>query len=316
MQKIAVISPISRPDYLANTILDGLLDLGIEFKTLGNYPAPFSLDNHILPESDFITYAQSADLIILCWGKGSTNFALAEKIDKWDKTIFVDGSELGKDNRYDKEIQDKLVNMTYEGQGAIDQEMLAKCKRYFRREKPYIKGILPLSFGIERRYRTKYNPEIKKDIDIVCIFGQEDYPKMRKEVRQIVEKYAKETGLVAVTKKTKGFNFDDSTKVAGRDEFYSLLARAKVGVSVGGGGYDTARFWEILGNNCALLTEKIDIEIPGGFDYSRIHEFRDVDDFREKLKQPFDILDFDEYNAIIKNHNTKARAKYLLEKSL
>jgi hypothetical protein len=316
MNKIALITPIARPDYLTNTVIDGLLDLGIDFKTPGNYPAPFPLEDHILPESDFITYAQSADLTILCWGKGSTNFALAEKIGRWDKTVFIDGSELGKDNRYNKEIQEKLVNMVYEGHGAINQEMLQKCKKYFRREKPYVKGILSLPFGIERRYRVQYNPNIKKDIDIVCIFGQEDYPKMRKEVRMIVEEYAKKNRLVAVTKKTKGFNFDDSTKVAGRDEFYSLLARAKVGISVGGGGYDTARFWEILGNNCTLLTETIDIRIPGGFNYSRIHEFKNTDEFREKLKQRFETPDLDEYNTIIENHSTKARVKYLLEKSL
>src|SRR5882724_4618249 len=134
MKKVAVIPPISKSDYLANTVLDGLLDLSsdnnneVEFKILANYPSPFPLDAHILSESGFISYAQSADLIILCWGKGSTNFALAEKIGKWEKTVFVDGSELGKDNRWNTEIQKKLVDMTYEGQGAINQEMLAKCK--------------------------------------------------------------------------------------------------------------------------------------------------------------------------------------------
>jgi hypothetical protein len=313
MPKIAVIPPIGKPDYLANTVFDGLIDLGIDFKTLGNYPAPFDLSGHILSESDLITYMLSADLIILCWGKGSTNFALAEKVGRWDKTVFVDGSEVGKDNRWNPEITKQLEDMTYEGQGAIDKKMLTKCKKYFKREKPYIRGVLPFPFGIERRYRH-YNGQ-EKDIDIVCIFGQEDYPKMRKEVRQIVEK----SGLKVATKKTKGFTFDDNSKQAGRNEFYEELARAKVGVSVGGGGYDTARFWEILGNNCVLLTEKIDIEIPGGFDYNRVIEFNDAVDFKQKLeeiKNNFPALDIDEYNAIIQNHSTKARVQYLLDQSL
>lgn len=318
MPKIAVILPLGKPDYLANTVLDGLIDLGTEFKTTSNYPAPFPLEPHILPEGEFVEYARNADLIILCWGKGATNTALAEKIGKWEKTVFVDGSELGKDRRSDPVITEAVKAMTYDGIGAIDKEMLAKCKKYFRREKPYVNGILPFPFGIERRYRH-YNPEIKKDIDIVCIFGQEDFPKMRKEVREMVEKFGKKNKLVTATKKTSGFTFDDSTKVAGRDDFYGLLARAKVGVSVGGGGYDTARFWEILGNNCALLTEKIDIQIPGECNYSRVVEFKNAEEFAEKLEllpSNFPELTLEEYNRIIENHSTKARVEYLLKHSL
>ncbi len=314
MSKVAVITPINKPDYLANTVLDGLIDLGLEFKVTDNYPAPFSLEPRMLGEGEFISYAQTADLIILSWGKGSTNFALAEKINRWDKTVFVDGSELGKDNRWNQEIQKQLLDMTYEGQGAINTEMLAKCKKYFRREKPYIKGILPFPFGIERRYQH-FTPETQKDIDIVCIFGQEDYPRMRKEIRQFVEVYGKKNKIVVATKKTSGFTFDDTTKVAGRDDFYKLLARAKIGVSVGGGGYDTARFWEILGNNCNLLTEKIDIEIPGGLEYKRICEFTDTKDFETKISHPFPPLDLGEFNDILIRHSTKARVQYLLEQS-
>ncbi len=321
--RIAVIPPLGRPDYLANTILDGLIDLGaeVEFKTLGNYPTPFPIDAYILGESDFLSYAEKADLIILCWGKGATNYALPEKLGKWEKTVFVDGSELGKDNRWDPEIQEKVSTLTYEGGGAIDAVMLQKCKRYFRREKPYIKGILPLPFGIERRYRTYVTAGRPRDIDFVCIFGQEDYPEMRKEVRLALEKFSKKNGFVSVTKKTAGFTFDDNTKHAGRDEFYQLLSRAKVGVSVGGGGYDTARFWEIYGNNCILLTEEIDIEMPEGcpLDFDRIREFKTTEECLHKLEELGQYLKTS-YKPMsddsIDRHTTKARVQYLLEKSL
>jgi hypothetical protein len=320
MNRIAVIPPINKPDYTANTILDGLINLGseVEFKTLAN-PTPFSIDKYILPEKDFIDYAQKADLIILCWGKNSTNVSVAEKIGKWEKTVFVDGSEVGKNNRYDEELQKKVANMTYEGQGSIDKNMLQKCRRYFRREKPYINGILPFPFGIECRY-VPYTSD-KRDIDFVCIFGQEDFPKMRKEVRLIVEEFSKKNGFVSATKKTSGFTFEDNSKTAGRDEFYKLLSRAKVGVSVGGGGYDTARFWEIYGNGCLLLTEKIDIEMPEGqeLNYDRIIEFTDTEDFKKKLAEVAERLKASfslPTDATIQKHTTKARVKYLLEKSL
>jgi hypothetical protein len=325
MKKIVVITPIAQSDYLANTILDGLVELSkegkVEFKTPGNYPTPFDVSNSVLAENDFIKYAQYSDLIIFTWGKRSTNYELAEKIGKWEKTVFVDGSEVGKDRRYDQKIQDEIVTRTYEGIGAIDGVMLKKCKKYFRREKPYINGIMPFPFGVETRY-IHFSPSIKKDIDFVCIFGQEDFPRMRKEVRVLLEKFCKKNNFTCATKKTDGFSFDDTTKVAGRNEFYSLLARSKVGVSIGGGGFDTARFWEMLGNNCFLLTENIDIQMPvnHNLNFKRIYQFKDLKEFEIKLQELGQYIrtsykqeeTIDDYNKIIENHGSKARVQYIL----
>ncbi len=328
MKKIAVITPINKSDYLANTVLDGLIELTsvgeLEFRMTGNYPTPFEVNSYVLSDEDFIEYAKSADLIILAWGKKSTNYALAEKIGMWNKTVFVDGSELGKDNRFNIDIQDQVMKGTYDGIGAIDQTMLEKCRRYFRREKPYRNGILSFPFGIERRYGEHYSPEIKKDIDFVCIFGQENYPKMRKEARLLLEKFCKKNNFTCATSKTKGFDFDDSTKIAGRSEFYSLLARGKVGISIGGGGFDTARFWEILGNNCMLLTERIDIDIPQSLAYSRIYEFSAIEEFEKKLiglgeyiRMTYNQNDMIyEYRDILSKHSSRARVEYILQKSL
>jgi len=327
MKKIAVITPILKSDYLANTVLDGLIALKnesiLDFRMTVDYPTPFPIKEYTLSENKFIKYAESSDLIILAWGKKSTNFALADKINKWDKTIFIDGSETGKDNRYNKEIQEKIINGSYDGIGAINNEMLNKCRAYYRREKPYINGIRPLPFGIETRYTEYFNKDIKKDIDFTCIFGQEDYPKMRKQARIVLEKFCKKNGFIYATGRTKGFDFDDSTKIAGREEFYKILARTKVGISIGGGGFDTARFWEILGNNCILLTEKIDIETPEGkdFNYNRIYEFINIEEFENKLIELGNYIKnyynqesmIIEYEKVLRDHSTRSRVMSILE---
>ncbi len=327
MKKIAVITPIAKSDYLANTILDGLIILEnesyLDFRVTDNYPTPFNIGKYILGNNEFIEYAKDSDIIILAWGKNSTNFDLAEKINRWDKTIFIDGSETGKNNRFDQVIQNKIIEGKYDGIGAINKDMLDKCKSYFRREKPYINGIKPLPFGIESRYTKFFNKNIKKDIDFTCIFGQEDYPKMRKEARIMLEKFCKKNGFTCMTKRTNGFNFDDSTKIAGRDEFYNILARTKIGISIGGGGFDTARFWEVLGNNCILLTEKIDIKAPEGknFDYSRIYEFNDLEGFEKRLIELGDYIRKSynqdsmiiEYEKILMDHNTRSRVMSIIE---
>ena len=128
---------------------------------------------------------------------------MAEKISAWQKTAFVDGSELGKNNRSDESIRKSVSEERYNGIGAIDSNMLTKCKLYFRREKPYIKGIIPLPFGIERRYRKFFKKGEKRDIDFSCIFGQDEYPPLRKQAKEFLEKFCRKNDFSCHTKKTK-----------------------------------------------------------------------------------------------------------------
>ncbi len=330
--KIAFIPPKKRSEYLTNTVLDGLLWLkragegptsGIELALPPEeYLCPYDISPYILNQTEFDTFAQSADLIILTFGKNTTNYELAEKIGCWDKTVFIDGGELGKDRRYDAGIRAQVEAMTYDGFGRIYTDMLNKCALYFRREKPYIKGIIPLPFGIESRYLAQYDPTKKRDIDFCCIFGQDEYPILRRQATKALEKFCKKNGFTCQTKKTKGFTFEDDQKVAGRDPYYEILSRSKVGISIGGGGFDTARFWEILGNDCMLLTETIDIyeKDSATLNYKRIIQFKELVDFEKKLVEVADFIKNSynqtdrsvEYTEIIKMHSSKARALTVL----
>lgn len=194
--------------------------------------------------------------------------------------------------------------------------MLEKCPIYLRREKPYIKGITHFPYGIETRYVSYSKDRQVKDIDFVCVFGQEISSPMRKHCREMLEEFCVENNFKCFTSKTKDFSFD-ANKTAGRGEFYEKLARAKVGVSVSGGGYDTARFWETLGNNCLLLTETIDIGYPDDkkLKYDHIYEFHDLFDFRYQLEKLGNILKKEynveslscEYDQIMKENSTLSR---------
>ncbi len=328
--KIAVILPSGKSDYLANTVLDGLIELShglsnISFFTTLNYPNPFDLEKYQKSEVDFIEFAKTSDMIILAWGKNSTNYALADKINEWNKTVFVDGSELGKNNRFDLKIHQAILDGSYTGIGAIDQVMLSKCKIYFRREKPYINGIIPLPFGIESRYMKYVDMNNVKDIDFTCIFGQDEYPILRRQANEYVKKFSRENAFTCHTKKTDGFNFDDNTKKAGRDDFHQILSRTKVGVSIGGGGFDTARFWEILGSGAMLMTEKIDIydENSHALKYRRVIEFKDFEDFKLKIGEIGNYLrngyDNDkperdrEYRKVIESHRAADRVLEIIK---
>lgn len=317
--RIAVITPEYKNDYLTDTVIDGLLDLQtedstVEFCILNGYISKLPITpESVLPREQFIAFAREADLILFCWGKGNTNYALANEITHFEKTVFIDGSEIGKNGRFDSEIQKQILSGTYAGNGKVDKEMEGKCALYFRREKPYVGEILPLPFGIEKKYTKYYSEEVKKDIDFFCVFGQDEYPILRREVKQPLMDFCDKNG----------FNyFVDKTN---QDNFYKILARSKVGISVGGGGFDTARFWEILGNNCILFTETIDVyQLDSGrLEYKRILQFKDINEFKAKLedlggyiKNKYDQSEMsEEYTKILSEHSSKARVLEIIQKA-
>jgi hypothetical protein len=275
-----------------------------------------------LSRAAFLDFAQGADLIILCWGKDNTDLALADMINRWSETIFVDGSEPGGNKRFDQETMAKILAGDQTVRGAIDYSLLKKCRAYFRREKPYVEGVTPLPFGIERRYLDFYQPNQVKDIDFFCIFGQIEFPPLRGQAQQALIKFCQTHHLKCVTEVTAGFSAN-SDKSAGRADFYKLLARSKIGISIGGGGFDTARFWEILANNCLLLTERIELYGPSSTDlaYERIWQFSNLAEFESQLARLTEYLANvyepgtlgPEYEQIIQAHSTKARVMLILK---
>ena len=49
------------------------------------------------------------------------------------------------------------------------------------------------------------------------------------------------------------------------DEYYRLLHRSKMALSIRGGGFDTLRYWEIVASKTMLISERPDIVIPDNF---------------------------------------------------
>lgn len=351
--RIALLTPLGKEDYLTNTVIDGLLDLNAASRAQTGQAAhecalhaDYRTYLPILPwkarYEDFLGFAQKADLILLFWSKTATDFATARKINRWDRTVFVDGSELGGNRRLDARIAEQVAAGSYPGQGALDAAMLEQCALYFRRERPYQlagagRRALPLPFGIERRYRAQGAPD--KSVDFTCIFGQEEYPPLRRQVRERLEVFCREQGFSYQTARTDGVRATGFKAVAarikraflpsaqkkegGRNVFYELLARTKVGISVSGGGFDTARFWEILGNDCHLMTEKVALydEASPALRYSRISEFSDLDSFDRRLvemgrflRERWPGLEREtEYRRILAEHSTRARVTSILQ---
>lgn len=329
MTSIAIILPDNNKDYLANLILDGFRALQsakeYDVRISPRFVAIADYSDWELDDQAFIAFAKTADLILFIHAKYTT-LDLVEKIGLWDKTVCIDGSEVGRNNRYDFTVQNDLLDGTHRGLGAVQYGLLKKCKRYFRREKPYTGGIIPFPFGIEDRF-VKYAPGRKKDIDFACVFGQDEFPLMRRYAAKMLEDFCSKNGFACVTSKTSSLLNRDFRNWRSQEKFHDILARTKVGISIGGGGYDTLRFWEILANNCVLLTETIDIYNPDSDElkFKRIFEFKNLFDFEYRLEEIGKLiksgrideyLDQDEYGAILKKHSSAERVKALVKASI
>lgn len=329
--KIGVVTPTDRDDFYCDTVLDGLGLVAKEnpdltFAYSDHYPHPFGdafTKQFGLSKENFEAFAREADLLVLAYGKYGTDKDFVEKLKAWDKTVYVDGAEIGKNRWRDPEIQYGIIKGEYEGRGAPDKEMLEKCPLYFRREKPYTEGMIPFPLGIESRF-IKWNPSTKKDIDFSCIFGQELYPVTRRYTTELTEKFCKENGFTCHTKKTYKLPLIAHGPYS-PEKSHEIWARTKVGVSTGAAGYDSRRFWEILGNNCLVIAERFDLYLPDSdaMNFKRVFQYNNLYDFEYQLKKVGEFLRDgydekalrDEYEEIIKRHSTKARAMTIINEA-
>ena len=335
--KIAVVTPTERDDFYVDTVLDGLSELqkenpGLEFHYPDYYPLS---DNPVYPtpkgfskdarmsRGELLSFAKRADLIILGYGKYGVDHAFVEEVGGWHKTVFVDGSEIGKDRWRDLTVQLGIIRGTHEGRGAPDKKMQKLCRAYFRREKPYTDGMIPFPLGIESRYAKHYTSIKEKDIDFVCMFGQEEFPLTRKYAGELVEKFCTKNGFSYHTKKTHKYPIGRGP--LSQDKYLKILARAKVGIATGAAGYDSRRFWEMLGNNCIVIAERFDLYHPDSdaMNYKRIYEYNNLYDFEYQLEKVGEFLrngynqkDLDaEYEEILKRHSTKARVMTIINEA-
>jgi hypothetical protein len=104
------------------------------------------------------------------------------------------------------------------------------------------------------------------------------------------------------------------------DEYYREIMRSRIAVSIRGGGFDTCRFWEIPACRTLLLSEKPDIDIPGGFEDGKHAVFcqNNLSDLTGLVKY---YLDHDEqreriteqgYQHLLRHHACERRVEYFL----
>jgi hypothetical protein len=309
--KIVVISPHKKTDTIAQLVIEGLYENNIEVIATdsGNSIQKTYSDEEILH------HAESADYIFALWGKCIKNnvpeprFYLLDKINKFEKSVYIDGSEwtcTGFPNNNQVELSlnnSKLVK----GEPWLNTKMLSKCKWYFKREcyeEDEKNGIIPLNVGA--RLNMLDENYIEKQYDIFCSFNHVGTG-LRKPVYDSCVNLKKSNDKVIIT---SNLPFND---------YINFIKKSYIGISAWGAGNSCRRMWEIISKGTCCFAQKNEILIPNNFeDGENIVFYSTTDEFNEKIKYYLNnkskTIEIGKKGQehLKKYHTSKKRVEYIL----
>ena len=291
--KILVINPCKKEDYLATSIIEGLKKTKHEiyYTDEGN-----GADN-IINDSEFIYHSKNCDYIFAIWGKSKFNgikepkFYLIDKVNGWDKTIYIDGSEYN------------YTGFRGKTNEQLDPTFKSKARYYFKREclKEHIdQGIIPLPFATLDSYFN--NDFYNKEIDVFCSYGQ------------------LETGLrkqsIEVCNQLKDLNRNIQTENV--SDYFVTIKKSLISVDAFGGGECNARMWQIMANKSCLFAQMYNIIIPNLEDGVHYVSWNSREELKDKIiyylnnKNELEKVINESYKNIILNHSSEKRVEYIL----
>lgn len=190
--------------------------------------------------------------------------------------------------------------------------------------------VKPFPFGIEDRMQGKFNPDPEYDLccimrphiparnQIIELLKQKAYPRMflgmippsEEDIQWMVERGACHPEAVRIG----GSGF------AQNKAYYLQLNNSRASISIPGGGFDTLRFWEILGQGSLLISKRIAIKMPYPLQegehyvaFDTLDELKDIIEWLYSNPEEADRIRRQGYEYAIKHHTSFARAQYFLD---
>jgi hypothetical protein len=294
--EVACLTP-PRHDFLCSCIVQGLRELGHDVVCSTSLYNPEAIETPTFPGLRPI--CTSADLVLLF---SNTGYAQRKQylFDNHlaGQAIYIDGSD-------SPSLEDPEA-----------PEMYPVC---FKRELPRdcVGRLLPLPFAVEAKYEV-YADALERDIDVSCTLRPHNTE------RESLNDTLRAMGLArAVIGPVSEGGAATASGDERKDEYFRVLARSKMSVSYPGGGWDTGRFWEILGSRALLLSPPVNIAMPYALvDGEHFASYGSPDELVEKVRY---YLRHDSVRRAIvraatqhvhKWHSARARARYLLSKAM
>ena len=315
---IVIFNPEKQDDYLCLAFSEGLKKLGISCAAV----ASSNGFNCIHTDDELVDLAKKADYIFVIWGRrpkadkhkyGIYKGHLLDKINLWNKIVYIDGSEWTFDGnlRFGQLMFSFFFPSWRRREPWLNEAIKEKAGRYFKREcykKDLKSNVKPLLFtALSDYFPSNYN--IEKDIDLFVSFGQK-----KTGLRLFIELYCK-----WLKYKNQKYKIIIENKLP-LDIYKNYLLRSRIAVDAWGGGDCNARFYEILSCKTMLLYQKHRIEHPFEFvDGYQATSFSTFSEFRKKLDFCLINRAFTEevairgYQHLLDYHTAEKRVQQLLD---
>lgn len=308
--KAVLVTPDAKRDYTTELVVEGLKEMGVQIfaSARGNGIEVSS------SEEDLIKEAVDSDVVLGFFGKVRDNKPpknwLLPRLGHLSKRAFVDGSEWTYTGhplpgQVERSLLDPALRRS---EPWIDNGVMKHVSHYFKRETYPVdvaSGIKPLPFGLSKRHIL---PEVEKDIDVFCVFGQVQTG-LRREVLQCCKELAGSGGLNIVA----AMGVDPAS-------YRDMVARSRIVVDAWGGGDNCDRFYEAIGARACCLYQRYNVVVQNPYvdfetavSYSTINEFRDR--VRELLHDPRRTTTIGQmgYEHALKFHTAVHRAKFIID---
>lgn len=190
--------------------------------------------------------------------------------------------------------------------------------------------VKPFPLGLENRMQGKFNeapeyelccimrPHIEERKNLLDLLYKKKYPKMfldpiysnNEDVKWMVDRGAAHP----VATKIGGIGFANNTR------YFNQLNNSRISISIPGGGFDTLRFWEILGQGSLLISKRITIQMPNSFHegihylaFDTLSELDDVLEWTYNHSNEVDRIRKAGHEYALNYHSSEARARYFID---
>jgi len=272
------------PDYLYFMMCLGLQRLGVQVICQPLYKARFPFTSYTgeLAEESPPEHDSEFDVCIFGYDVG-------EKVTPLDNSILrvlIDG----RDSPYLLDDQIKV----------LQPDLIFKREYLYHRIYP--SNCFPLPFA---SLFPVVDPLTERPVDVVFL-ANDNHPRRWRIHRILTQLGVHYVGAV-------------SRNLPSWDEYMGLLARAKIGITVRGFGYDTIRFWECLASGCLLLAEETLQVVPNEFVDGKHLSYFDENTlpwlvghylYHEEKRQAIAKTG---QQHLLNNHTVEARAQYMFD---
>ena len=191
--------------------------------------------------------------------------------------------------------------------------------------------VAPLPFGVEKRCQLDFNPH--PEYMLSCMLTPDRVTERQKIIDFLREKQRPGMFIGKIEHEDEAFRRmeeigacdpqvpQDQRGYAFHNEgYYRQIQNSRACVSVPGGGFETFRFWEILGAGSLLISKRVALRMPNPLVENKHYlAFDTIEELNECIRRLYespeemDRIRREGYEYARRHHTTRRRAEYFID---